>query len=80
MTSKRDVVVETASSHPTISSVDSTSLTERKTDDRNGITLKIALIDGRYNEQATRPHALEGRIAEKANARGNALDRLTSAQ
>jgi hypothetical protein len=53
---------------------------ERKTDGRNGITLKKALMDGRYNEQATRPHALEGRIAEKAKARGNALDRLTSAQ
>jgi len=60
--------------------VDSTSLTERKTDYRNGITLKNALIDGRYNEQATRPHALEGRIAEKAKARGNALDMPTSAQ
>jgi hypothetical protein len=68
------------SSHPRMSSVESTSLKERKTDYRNGITLKNALIDGRYNEQATRPHALEGRIAEKANARGNALDMLTSAQ
>jgi hypothetical protein len=60
--------------------VDSTSLTERKTDYRNGITRKNALIDGRYNEQATRPHALEGRIAEKAKARGNALEMPTSAQ
>ncbi|HET8840493.1 MAG TPA: hypothetical protein VFN35_03460 [Ktedonobacteraceae bacterium] len=60
--------------------MDSTSLTERKTDDRNGITLKTALTDGRYSEQATRPYALEGRIAEKANARGNALDMQTSAQ
>ena len=60
--------------------MESTSLTERKTDYRNGITLKNALIDGRYNEQATRPHALEGRIAEKAKARGNALDMPTSAQ
>jgi hypothetical protein len=63
-----------------MSSVESTSLKERKTDCRNGIILKNALIDGRYNEQATRPNALEGRIAEKANARGNALDMLTSAQ
>ena len=60
--------------------MESTSLKERKTDYRNEITLKNALIDGRYDEQATRPHALEGRIAEKAKARGNALDRLTSAQ
>ena len=60
--------------------MESTSLKERKTDRRNGIILKNALIDGRYNEQATRPNALEGRIAEKANARGNALDMLTSAQ
>ncbi|HYU74731.1 MAG TPA: hypothetical protein VEL31_18835 [Ktedonobacteraceae bacterium] len=60
--------------------MESTSLTERKTDYRNGITLKNALIDGRDNEQATRPHALEGRIAEKAKARGNALDMPTSAQ
>ena len=60
--------------------MESTSLKERKTDERNGITLKNALIDGRYNEQATRPDALGERIAEKANARGNALDMLTSAQ
>jgi hypothetical protein len=32
------------------------------------------------NEQVTRPDALEGKIAEKAKARGNALDTLTSAQ
>jgi len=60
--------------------VESTSLKERKTDYRNGITLKNALIDGRYNEQATWPNALKGRIAEKANARGNALDMPTSAR
>jgi hypothetical protein len=66
---------------PDISSVDSTSLKQRKTHYRNGITLKTALtVVGRYSEQATRPYALEGRIAEKANVRGNALNRLTSAQ
>ena len=51
-----------------------------KTKKRNGITFKTALIGGRYGEQATRPDALEGRIAEKANARGNTLDMLTSAR
>ena len=66
--------------HPTTSSVESTSLKEGNTDYRNGVTPKNALIDGRYNEQATRPDALGGRIAEKANARGNALDMLTSAR
>jgi hypothetical protein len=65
---------------PHTSSVDSTGLTEHKTDDRNGITLKTALTAGRYSEQATRPQALEVRIAEKAKARGNALDTPTSAR
>lgn len=80
MASKSDGSVIIPSFHPEESSVDSTSLTERKTDYRNGITLKTALIDGRYNEQATRPNALEGRIAEEANARGNTLDTQTSAR
>jgi len=43
--------------------VDSTDLTQCKTNDRNGITLKMALVGGRYNEQVSRPQALESRIA-----------------
>src|SRR6266516_2740978 len=61
-----------ASFSPNKSSVDSTSLRERKTDPRNGITLMCTLIGGRYDEQATRPHVHEGRIAEEANASGKA--------
>jgi hypothetical protein len=80
MASKSDEVHELIIS-PDTSSVDSTSLKQRKTNYRNGITLKTALtVVGRYSEQATRPYAPEGRIAEKANVRGNALNRLTSAR
>ena len=66
ITSERDTGVKTASVHPIKSSVESTSLTERKTDYRNGITLKTALIGGRSNEQATKPHAVCGTIASEA--------------
>lgn len=45
------------------SPVESTCLRERKTHHGNGITLKLALVGGRYDEQATRPQALESRIA-----------------
>jgi hypothetical protein len=55
------------------SPVDSTCLKERKTHYGNGITLKPALVGGRYDEQATRPQALESRIAEEANANRKAV-------
>jgi len=62
MTSKSDVAVETTSSHPTISSVDSTSLKERKTDDRNGITLKktLSLVIDTMSRRPGRMHLREG--------------------
>ena len=66
-----------ASLSPNRSSVDSTSLRERKTTHRNGGTLKSALVGRLRRPAGNHPHALESRIAQKANARGNARDTLT---
>lgn len=38
------------------------------------------LLNGRDGKQAPTPHALQGRIAEEANAVNNTTDRLTSAR
>jgi hypothetical protein len=42
-----------SSLHPPNYPVESTNLKQRKTEQRNGITLKVALVAGRYNEQET---------------------------
>ena len=59
---------------------DRTDLPQRKTNNRNERTAGSALIGGRYEEQATRPHAPSGRIAREANAWGNTQDMLTRAR
>jgi hypothetical protein len=48
--------------HPKASLVESTNLTQRKTDHWNGITLKTALVVGRYGKEVP-TDALESRIA-----------------
>lgn len=57
--------------------VESICLKERKTEHRNGITLKQALVGGRYNEQGTtRMHLREG-LPKKRRPAGKPLDMLT---
>ena len=54
-----------ASLSPNRSSVDSTSLRERKTTHRNGITLKTALVSGRYDKQGTTRMPLRAGLLKK---------------
>jgi hypothetical protein len=51
--------------HPKTSPVDSTGLTKRETDRRNGITLKVALVEGRYGEQGTTHMHLRAGLLKK---------------
>ena len=51
--SRRDDAQTSIILHPQIYPVESTNLQQRKTEHRNGITLKTALVAGRYNEQET---------------------------
>ena len=57
--------------------VESIRLKERKTDHRNGITLKIALVAGRYNEQGTTRMHLRVGLPKKPKPAGKLLDMLT---
>ena len=61
----------------TLISADSTSLKERKTDHRNGITLKHALVAGRYDEQGTTRMHLRVGLPKKQTPAGKPQDRLT---
>ena len=57
--------------------VESIRLQEQKTDHWNGITLKRALVVGRYNEKGTtRTHWRVG-LPKKQTPTGKLLDRLT---
>jgi hypothetical protein len=62
-----------AQRHP----VESIRLQERKTDHRNGITLKHALVAGRYNEQGTTRMHLRAGLPKKQKPVGKLLDTLT---
>ena len=57
--------------------VESIRLKERKTEHRNGITLKPALVGGRYNEQGTTRMHLRGGLPKKLKPAGKLLDTLT---
>ncbi len=57
--------------------VESIRLQERKTDHWNGITLKRALVVGRYNEKGTTRTHLRGGLPKKQTPTGKLLDRLT---
>jgi hypothetical protein len=63
--------------HPKSTRWRSTSLRERKTGHRNGRTLKLALVDGRDNEQATSRKHLRGGLPKKPKPAGKLLDMLT---
>jgi hypothetical protein len=63
--------------HATSCRAEKVSLKHRKTDKRNGVTIRMALSDGRYTEQASKPQASGGRITEKANASCNDEDMPT---
>jgi hypothetical protein len=47
---QRDETCRRSIISPKMYPVESMGLTERKTDHRNGITLKLALVGGRYDE------------------------------
>jgi hypothetical protein len=57
--------------------VESIRLRECKTEHRNGITLKHALVDGRYNEQGTTRMRLRMGLPKKPKPAGKLLDTLT---
>jgi len=57
--------------------VESIRLKERKTERRNGITLKHALVAGRYNEQGTTRMHLGAGLPKKQKPAGKPLDTLT---
>jgi hypothetical protein len=74
---KRDAICTRLILSPDTYPVESIRLKERKTEHRNGITLKPALVGGRYNEQGTtRMHLREG-LPKKQKPAGKLLDRLT---
>jgi hypothetical protein len=57
--------------------VESIRLKERKTEHRNGITLKLALVDGRCNKQGTTRMHLRVGLPKKPKPAGKLLDMLT---
>jgi hypothetical protein len=57
--------------------VESIRLQERKTNHWNGITLKLALVAGRYNEQGTTRMHLRAGLPKKLKPEGKPLDTLT---
>jgi hypothetical protein len=74
--SKRDEICIRFIISPEKYPVESIRLRERQTDHWNGITLKHALVAGRYNEQGTtRKHLREG-LPKKPKPAGKPLDTL----
>jgi len=63
--------------HSQISPVESTHLQQRKTEHRNGRTLKMALVAGRYNEQETIRKLLREGLPKKQMPLGKPGDMLT---
>jgi hypothetical protein len=57
--------------------VESIRLKECKTDHWNGITLKVALVAGRYNEKGTTRMHLRAGLPKKQRLAGKLLDTLT---
>jgi hypothetical protein len=57
--------------------VESIRLRERKTGHWNGITLKIALVAGRYSEKGTTLMHLRVGLPKKQTPAGKLLDMLT---
>ncbi len=57
--------------------VESIRLQERKTEHRNGITLKPALVADRCNEQGTTRMRLRAGLPKKPKPAGKLLDMLT---
>jgi hypothetical protein len=62
---------------PEMCPVESIRLKERKTDHWNGITLKVALVAGRYSEKGTTRTHLRGGLPKKQTPTGKLLDMLT---
>jgi hypothetical protein len=60
--------------------VESIRLRERKTESRNGKTLKCVLVGGRYDEQGTTRIPLRGGLPKKPMPLGKPGDMLTSAR
>jgi hypothetical protein len=63
--SQRDDAQTSIIFHPQIYPVESTNLPQRKTEHRNGRTLKTALVAGRYNEQETIRKPLRAGLPKK---------------
>ena len=59
-----------ASRSPTYDPVDSTGLKQRKTEQWDGITPACALIDGRDDEQVSRPQATREQDCRKSQCLG----------
>jgi hypothetical protein len=59
-----------ASCSPTYDPVDSAGLRQRKTEHWDGITPVRALIDGRYDEQVSRPQAIQEQDCRKSQRLG----------
>ena len=74
---QRDEICTRFITSPETYPVESIRLQERKTDHRNGITLKQALVIGRYNEQETIRMPLRARLPKKLKPAGKLLDMLT---
>ncbi len=74
---QRDEICTLFITSPEMYPVESIRLQERQTDHRNGITLKHALVAGRYNEQGTTRMPLRAGLPKKQRLAGKLLDRLT---
>jgi len=74
---QRDEICTRFITSPETYPVESIRLQERKTDHRNGITLKQALVVGRYNEQETIRMPLRAGLPKKPKSAGKLLDMLT---
>jgi hypothetical protein len=74
---KRDEICTRFILSPETYPVENIRLKERKTEHRNGITLKQALVGGRYSEQGTTHTHLREGLPKKPRPAGKPPDMLT---